>query len=188
MLARHGQRLIDAETGAARRALMRAQRQRGGAHIATFLDDDFLIEAARPTIYGAIVDAAVTLGRAASVDLQLVDRRCAAATRCSAWSRPRGSRTGSRVCSIRSWRGSGEPMLKKIETASSARSPLQPGTRRGLWILAVLDVGVVAWMAAMGEWFDETSRLTAVVTLGGNHLLVLWLAVADSRSSAPWPP
>jgi hypothetical protein len=74
MLARHEQRLIDAETGAARRALMRALRRRGGAHIAIFLDDDFLTEAARPTVYGAIVDAAVTLSRAASVDLQLVDR------------------------------------------------------------------------------------------------------------------
>ncbi len=69
-------------------------------------------------------------------------------------------------------------MLKKVRSASSARSPLPPGTRRALWILAVLDVGVVAWMTAMGEWFDTTSRLTAVVTLGGNHLLVLWLAVA----------
>jgi hypothetical protein len=34
----------------------------------------------------------------------------------------------------------------------------------------------VAWMLAAGDWFDTTSRLTAVVTLGGHHLVVLWLA------------
>ena len=69
-------------------------------------------------------------------------------------------------------------MLKKVGAGPSARFPLPPGTRRALWILAVLDIGVVAWMAAMGEWFDTTSRLTSVITLGGNHLVVLWLAVA----------
>jgi hypothetical protein len=79
-------------------------------------------------------------------------------------------------------------MLKKAGTAPGARSPVPPGSRRALWALAVLDVGVVAWMAAMGEWFDSTSRLTAVVTLGGNHLLVLWLAVAGFAILAALAP
>jgi hypothetical protein len=44
-----------------------------------------------------------------------------------------------------------------------------------LWALAVLDVMVVAWMLSAGDWLDAT---TPVVTLGGHHLVVLWLAIA----------
>jgi len=44
-----------------------------------------------------------------------------------------------------------------------------------LWVLVVLDVMVVAWMLSAGEWLD---RSAPVVTLGGHHLIVLWLAVA----------
>ena len=44
-----------------------------------------------------------------------------------------------------------------------------------LWALVALDVMVVAWMLAAGEWLD--SRMS-VVTLGGHHLVVLWLAVS----------
>jgi hypothetical protein len=44
-----------------------------------------------------------------------------------------------------------------------------------LWALVALDVMVVAWMLAAGEWLD--GRMS-VVTLGGHHLVVLWLAVA----------
>ena len=47
-----------------------------------------------------------------------------------------------------------------------------------LWVLVVLDVMVVAWMLSAGDWLDRTSLITAVLTLGGHHLLVLWLAVA----------
>jgi len=44
-----------------------------------------------------------------------------------------------------------------------------------LWALVALDVMVVAWMLAAGEWLD--GRMS-VVTLGGHHLVVLWLAVS----------
>ena len=44
-----------------------------------------------------------------------------------------------------------------------------------LWVLVALDVMVVAWMLAAGEWLDRTMP---VVTLGGHHLVVLWLAVS----------
>jgi hypothetical protein len=44
-----------------------------------------------------------------------------------------------------------------------------------LWGLVVSDVMVVAWMLSAGEWLD---RNAAVVTLGGHHAVVLWLAVA----------
>jgi hypothetical protein len=44
-----------------------------------------------------------------------------------------------------------------------------------LWALVALDVMVVAWMLAAGEWLD--SRMS-VVTLGGHHLVVMWLAVS----------
>ena len=60
---------------------------------------------------------------------------------------------------------------------SDARVPLSRRSRRWLWTLTVLDVTAEAWMLAAGEWFDTTSRVTSVVTLGGHHLIVLWLAV-----------
>src|SRR5690348_7857454 len=43
-----------------------------------------------------------------------------------------------------------------------------------LWALMALDVMVVAWMLAAGEWLD---RAMSVVTLGGHHLVVLWIAI-----------
>ena len=36
----------------------------------------------------------------------------------------------------------------------------------------------VAWMIAIGSWLDDTSRLTAVITLGGHHMVVLIMALA----------
>ena len=47
-----------------------------------------------------------------------------------------------------------------------------------LWALVVLDVMAVAWMLSAGDWLDHASPVTAVVTLGGHHVVVLWLAVA----------
>ena len=49
--------------------------------------------------------------------------------------------------------------------------------RRVPWVLAGLDVMAAAWMISAGDWLDHTSRVTAVITLGGHHLVVLWLAV-----------
>ena len=34
-------------------------------------------------------------------------------------------------------------------------------------------------MIAIGNWLDQTSRLTAVITLGGHHLLVLIMALVS---------
>lgn len=34
-----------------------------------------------------------------------------------------------------------------------------------------------SWMIAAGDWLDRTNRVTSVITLGGHHLVVLWLAV-----------
>ena len=48
---------------------------------------------------------------------------------------------------------------------------------RLLPILAVLDMVIFAWMIAAGRWFDETSGLTATITLGGRHELVMILAL-----------
>jgi hypothetical protein len=52
------------------------------------------------------------------------------------------------------------------------------GSRRTCWALAAFDAALATWMATTGTWFDRTSPLTAVVTLGGRHQLVLWLAVS----------
>src|SRR5690242_14719850 len=58
------------------------------------------------------------------------------------------------------------------------RSSIPDKARVVLWALAISDVMVFAWMLSAGDWLDRASSLTAVVTLGGNHLLVLWLAAA----------
>jgi hypothetical protein len=59
------------------------------------------------------------------------------------------------------------------------RTPVRLSKRTGrhLWILAALDMVTVAWMIAVGSWLDRTSRLTAVVTLGGHHVVVLIMAL-----------
>ena len=56
--------------------------------------------------------------------------------------------------------------------------PIPDKARILLWVLALLDVMTVAWMLSAGDWLDRSSSVTAVITLGGNHLIVLWLAVA----------
>jgi hypothetical protein len=48
---------------------------------------------------------------------------------------------------------------------------------RRLWLLAALDMVAVAWMIAVGNWLDQASALTAVITLGGHHVLVLVMAL-----------
>lgn len=46
-----------------------------------------------------------------------------------------------------------------------------------VWSLVVADLATAAWMLAAGEWLDHASSILAVVTLGGHHVVVLWLAV-----------
>jgi hypothetical protein len=58
------------------------------------------------------------------------------------------------------------------------RVSLSRRRRRRLWLVAVLDMTAVAWMIAIGDWLDDTSRLTAVITLGGHHVVVLIMALA----------
>jgi hypothetical protein len=59
------------------------------------------------------------------------------------------------------------------------RTPVRLSKRnaRRLWILAALDMVAVAWMIAVGNWLDQTSGLTKVITLGGHHVLVLIMAL-----------
>jgi hypothetical protein len=54
---------------------------------------------------------------------------------------------------------------------------LSKRTARRLWMVTALDMVAVAWMIAVGNWLDQTSRLTAVITLGGHHGLVLIMAL-----------
>jgi hypothetical protein len=67
-------------------------------------------------------------------------------------------------------------MLQKAGSAEIARRPVPPRTRRGLWVLATVDVMAAVWMITAGEWFSTTSTLTSVITLGGHHWVVLTLA------------
>ena len=57
-----------------------------------------------------------------------------------------------------------------------APEPVSPSPRakRVLWALATLDVMAAVWMLTAGEWIDHRSP---VMTLGGHHLVVVWLAV-----------
>jgi hypothetical protein len=55
--------------------------------------------------------------------------------------------------------------------------PLPKRAALWLWSVATLDMVVLAWMIAAGRTFDETSKLTRVVTLGGHHNLVLIMAL-----------
>jgi hypothetical protein len=54
---------------------------------------------------------------------------------------------------------------------------LSKRTARRLWLVTALDIAAVAWMIAVGTWLDQTSKLTAVITLGGHHALVLIMAL-----------
>lgn len=71
-------------------------------------------------------------------------------------------------------------MLQNVppEGLAAAALPVPDRVRLGLWAVAVADVMAVAWMLSAGEWLDRYSSVTAVATLGGNHLVVLWLATA----------
>jgi hypothetical protein len=62
-------------------------------------------------------------------------------------------------------------------TQQPIRMALSVRTARRLWIVALLDMVMVAWMITAGNWFDETSKLTAVITLGGHHKPVMILAL-----------
>jgi hypothetical protein len=61
----------------------------------------------------------------------------------------------------------------------AARLPIRPSTRHALWGLVGLDALTGVWMVAFGSWFDRTSELTALATLGGHHDLVLWVAACS---------
>lgn len=54
---------------------------------------------------------------------------------------------------------------------------LSEHTVRRLSTVAMLDMVMVAWMITAGNWFDQTSKLTAVIILGGHHKLVMILAL-----------
>jgi hypothetical protein len=65
---------------------------------------------------------------------------------------------------------------KESTESRSASEELSKSLRRGLGILALADVSAVPWMLSLGDWFDETSSLTGVLTLGSHHQLVLIMA------------
>jgi hypothetical protein len=62
------------------------------------------------------------------------------------------------------------------ETRSTSEK-LSKSLRLGLWILTLVDMSAVPWMLSLGDWFDQTSGLTGVLTLGSHHQLVLIMAI-----------
>ena len=74
---------------------------------------------------------------------------------------------------------------RRLEVVVMLRPPperrpvrLSKRTGRRLWIAAALDMVAIAWMIAVGSWLDHTSKITAVITLGGHHVLVMIIALA----------
>ena len=63
-----------------------------------------------------------------------------------------------------------------LQRSPAPMSPT-PRARRLLWAVTMLDVMAATWMLTAGDWLDHRSRVTAVVTLGGHHLVVFWLSV-----------
>jgi hypothetical protein len=68
-------------------------------------------------------------------------------------------------------------LQRATESKSAQQVPLPIRARRLLWVVATLDVMAASWMIAAGDWLDRHSRVSSVVTLGGHHLVVLWLAM-----------
>jgi hypothetical protein len=71
-----------------------------------------------------------------------------------------------------------------VVTPQPTRMELSERTARRLWIVAMLDMITVAWMIAAGSWFDQTSKITAVITLGGHHRLVMIMALTGFATLA----
>jgi len=71
-----------------------------------------------------------------------------------------------------------------MPTPQPSRMELSARTARRLWIVAMLDMITVAWMIAAGNWFDQTSKITAVITLGGHHRLVTIIALTGFAALA----
>jgi hypothetical protein len=67
--------------------------------------------------------------------------------------------------------------LTQRDAGTGTHVSLPDRARRLPWALAALDVMAAVWMIAAGGWLDHASRVTSVITLGGHHLVVLWLAV-----------
>lgn len=70
------------------------------------------------------------------------------------------------------------------EGISASAEPIPDRVRMFVWSLALADVMTVAWMLTAGQWLDDASPVTAVMTLGGHHLIVFWLAVVGFATLA----
>jgi hypothetical protein len=70
------------------------------------------------------------------------------------------------------------------------RSNQVPLPKGALWLWAVVisDIVMAALMTVAGGWFDQTSTLTSLVTLGAGHRLVLIMAVAGVATLACLAP
>ena len=58
------------------------------------------------------------------------------------------------------------------------QEPLPKGAQLWLWAVVITDIVMAALMTVAGDWFDQTSTLTSLVTLGARHRLILIMAVA----------
>jgi hypothetical protein len=68
-------------------------------------------------------------------------------------------------------------LQRSSRVLSGTRITTSGGSAR-MWILMAADLATVLWMNAVGEWLDQTSRLTATATLGGHHVVVMGVAGA----------
>jgi hypothetical protein len=67
-------------------------------------------------------------------------------------------------------------LQRRVTPAIRVRTPSVRRSTSWLWVVMGADLAAVIWLAELGVWLDQTSRLTAIVTLGGHHVLVMVLA------------
>jgi len=89
----------------------------------------------------------------------------------------RGKLAGDHVPSVLPLRKPGSENAQPAGNAGEDAKAFSERTRRKLWIVLAFDIVTVPWMLAFGSWFDETSKLTSVFTLGGHHKLVMIMAI-----------
>ena len=74
-------------------------------------------------------------------------------------------------------RGGGEVLWRARAQPPPHVTTIPGRVGRSLWLLSGGDIVIVAWMISAGEWLDDASKFSALITLDGRHELVLGLAL-----------
>ena len=95
---------------------------------------------------------------------------------------PGASRAGSRFVVSET----GAPSVRGAHLLSGLKAVLhpqpQPDRKRKTWppmSLAILDMANAASLLGAGDWIDQTSRLTMIMSWGGHHNLLLIISLTS---------